>query len=250
MAIDFVVHGDMGVAGPWAAAAQAGDGPAVKGPGAATTGPGVPTGTCSSATSRPCRRSPRRWWRCPPTPVVRVVRLEVEARPGAAAAGARARRAALAASGRGCCGRGPARGASAPGLAARVACTPSCTARPPRGDARPRPHPPPRARPGPGAGVGSPATGARAVPRRASGTGPPAGGGGRTPGPTGPDATRSRGPPCAPPEESSCRSRREASLSGDVRRAAGVFCVLFALRVAFFGVTPSPLGLSMMALLC
>lgn len=66
LAIDFVVHGDEGLAGPWAARAKPGDEVTFLGPG----GGYVPEssagfGTCWWATRAPCPRSPRRWSRCP-----------------------------------------------------------------------------------------------------------------------------------------------------------------------------------------
>lgn len=58
MTIDFVYHGDSGLAGPWAAAAQPGDELAILGPGARTRRTRAPTGICSSGTRAPCRPSP------------------------------------------------------------------------------------------------------------------------------------------------------------------------------------------------
>ena len=56
LTIDFVVHGDEGVAGPWAAR-RPGDTWSSRVPPAATAPTPMPTGTCSSATSPRCRRS-------------------------------------------------------------------------------------------------------------------------------------------------------------------------------------------------
>ena len=70
LTVDFVVHGTVGVAGPWAAAAQPGDALFVRGPGGAYSPTRRPTGTCSPATRARSRRSPPRWRPCRPTPAV------------------------------------------------------------------------------------------------------------------------------------------------------------------------------------
>ena len=66
LTLDFVVHGTDGVAGPWAAAREAGRRARLRRPRqrlpARTP---TPTGTSWSATSRRCRRSPRRSRPCP-----------------------------------------------------------------------------------------------------------------------------------------------------------------------------------------
>lgn len=65
LAIDFVVHGDEGLAGPWALRAAPGDQVTFLGPGGATARPPRRTGTCWWATRARCRPSRRPWNRCP-----------------------------------------------------------------------------------------------------------------------------------------------------------------------------------------
>ncbi|WRL65744.1 siderophore-interacting protein [Blastococcus brunescens] len=57
LTIDFVHHGDEGLAGPWAAAAQPGDVIQLMGPGGAYAPIRRPTGTCWPVTSPRCRPS-------------------------------------------------------------------------------------------------------------------------------------------------------------------------------------------------
>lgn len=69
--IDFVVHGDEGVAGPWARSVQPGAQVVVRGP-ARDTGPiAPPTSICSPATRPRSPRSRLRSRTCPPTRVGR-----------------------------------------------------------------------------------------------------------------------------------------------------------------------------------
>ncbi|GAA3150084.1 hypothetical protein GCM10020001_087120 [Nonomuraea salmonea] len=66
LTLDFVVHGDEGLAGPWAAQAAPGDELIMLGPGGAATRPTpTPPGTSWWATRARCRPSPPRWRRCP-----------------------------------------------------------------------------------------------------------------------------------------------------------------------------------------
>lgn len=58
---DFVIHGDAGIAGPWAAAARPGDTVRILGPGGAYAPRRTPTGICWPVTRAPCPRSPPRW---------------------------------------------------------------------------------------------------------------------------------------------------------------------------------------------
>ena len=74
LAIDFVTHGDEGVAGPVGAGRAARRPAPGQRPGRRLPArPDAPTGTCSSATSPRCPRSPPRSRRCRPTPSSRVV---------------------------------------------------------------------------------------------------------------------------------------------------------------------------------
>lgn len=59
LAIDFVVHGDEGLAGPWAAAAEPGDALTFTGPGVPTIRHPTPTGTSLPGMTPRFRRSPR-----------------------------------------------------------------------------------------------------------------------------------------------------------------------------------------------
>ncbi|WNB85047.1 siderophore-interacting protein [Cellulomonas sp. ATA003] len=58
LTLDFVVHGDAGLAGPWAAAARPGDTLPLLGPGGDYSPPTTPPGTCWSRTRARCPRSP------------------------------------------------------------------------------------------------------------------------------------------------------------------------------------------------
>ena len=60
LTLDFAAHGDDGVAGPWAATVAPGDVLVFEGPGSGIAPTPPPTGACWSATSPPCRPSPRR----------------------------------------------------------------------------------------------------------------------------------------------------------------------------------------------
>ena len=71
VAIDFVVHGDHGVAGPWAVAATPGQPAYLMGPSGAYAPTQRRTGTCRPATKRACPPSARRWKRCPTTGLAR-----------------------------------------------------------------------------------------------------------------------------------------------------------------------------------
>ncbi|WP_307815605.1 SIP domain-containing protein [Streptomyces sp. 7-21] len=87
------MHGDAGLAGPWARKARLGDTLRLRGPAAPTPDPAA-TGTCWRATRVPCPPSPPPWSGCgtqafqgPAQPVVRAV-IEVagadeEQKPGA-----------------------------------------------------------------------------------------------------------------------------------------------------------------------
>src|SRR3954466_93637 len=68
LTIDFVWHGDEGVAGPWAATAAPGDRIQFFGPGGGYAPRRTPTGPCWPATRAPCRRSGQRWSGCPGAP--------------------------------------------------------------------------------------------------------------------------------------------------------------------------------------
>ncbi|MFC7752292.1 siderophore-interacting protein [Tsukamurella soli] len=68
LAIDFVVHGDEGLAGPWAQRAQPGERLVLMGPGSGYSPTPRPRGTCWRAISRRCRRSRPRSRRCPTVP--------------------------------------------------------------------------------------------------------------------------------------------------------------------------------------
>ncbi len=69
LAVDFVIHGDEGFAGPWASAARARRRAAPARPEWRLRCPTRrPTGTCSSATRQRCRRSARRSRRSSPAP--------------------------------------------------------------------------------------------------------------------------------------------------------------------------------------
>ena len=61
LTLDFVVHHDDGVAGPWAARAQPGDVLHLSGPAARTPPTRLPTGICWSATSACSPPSRSRW---------------------------------------------------------------------------------------------------------------------------------------------------------------------------------------------
>lgn len=67
MAVDFVVHGTEGLAGPWAAAARPGWGSASSGPAADTPRTRRRTYTCSWAMKPRSRPSALRWTGCPTT---------------------------------------------------------------------------------------------------------------------------------------------------------------------------------------
>jgi len=64
--IDFVVHGDKGIAAPWAVRAEPGDLLTLSGTGGAYRPDPAATGTCWAAMSRPCPRSARPSTRCLP----------------------------------------------------------------------------------------------------------------------------------------------------------------------------------------
>ena len=78
LTLDFVVHGDSGVAGPWAMHAKPGDVLALHRARPAATGP-TPrsTGICSSATRAPCPPSRPRW-RSLPAGALAYVFIEVD----------------------------------------------------------------------------------------------------------------------------------------------------------------------------
>ena len=71
LAVDIVVHGEHGIAGPWAAEAQPGQPIHLMGPGGAYAPTRPPTGICWPVMNRHCRPSRWRWKRCPPTQSVR-----------------------------------------------------------------------------------------------------------------------------------------------------------------------------------
>lgn len=64
LTLDFVVHGDEGLAGPWAARVQPGELVRFLGPGGAYAPDPVAAGTSWWATRAPCPRSPPRWSGC------------------------------------------------------------------------------------------------------------------------------------------------------------------------------------------
>lgn len=68
LTLDFVVHGDEGLAGPWAARVQPGEIVRFMGPGALTRPTRAPTGICSPVTRARCPRSAPPWRRCRTVP--------------------------------------------------------------------------------------------------------------------------------------------------------------------------------------
>ena len=64
LTVDFVVHGDEGLAGPWATRVQVARRCASSAPAEGTPRTRRPTGTCSSVTRARCPRSRRRWSAC------------------------------------------------------------------------------------------------------------------------------------------------------------------------------------------
>ena len=129
MVIDFVVHGDTGVAGPWALAARPGRRARPPGPGGAYTPAAdvdahvlIGDEAALPAIAAACERV------APGTPVHVFVEVDGPDDELALASPGRAD-GALGAPRR---GRGPARGGAGRGVARGLACRPSCTARPAR----------------------------------------------------------------------------------------------------------------------
>lgn len=67
IAVDIVVHGERGIAGPWALSAQPGQPIYLMGPGGAYAPTGPPTGIYWPGTNPRSRPWRRRWKRCPTT---------------------------------------------------------------------------------------------------------------------------------------------------------------------------------------